>query len=182
MTIGMEIRMRFLTSGKRLMLNFTESELAKLLRENPALRLNSKYSMTVPAMATHEKILGSSPSKILLTEEEEHEILAEKLDELELDWFHPPNGGFRDIKTARRLRRMGTKPGVPDIIIVTPPPAFPDRIGTVIELKRQDGGVVSDYQKDWLARFERHGWYTAVCPGYQSSMNVLRKCGYLRGD
>jgi hypothetical protein len=155
----------------------TESDLAKLLRENPALRLNKKFSMT----PVSEKKSGSFRVELLPTEEEEQELLAEKLDEIGVDWFHPPNGGFRNITTARRLRKMGVKPGVPDIIIITPPPAFPDLSGTVIELKRQDGGDgASDYQKDWLERFDRYKWYTAVCPGYHAAVEVLKQCGYVK--
>jgi hypothetical protein len=79
-----------------------------------------------------------------------------------------------------KLKKAGVKPGVPDIIIVTPPPAFPDKKGTVIELKRRIGGTVSDEQEDWLGALNDLGWYTVVCRGYDEVVKVLRDCGYLR--
>jgi hypothetical protein len=165
-------------------LYFTEAELRQMLKQNPALRLNQKFSQTLfpdPGRpARGEKIKsGAAVQGPLPLEEEEQERLAEKLDELGVDWFHPPNGGFRKITTAKRLRKLGVKPGVPDIVIITPPPAFPGRPGTVIELKRLDGGDVSDYQIDWLKRYMRYGWVTAICPGYVAAVEVLKICGYM---
>lgn len=32
--------------------------------------------------------------------------------------WHTPNGGKRDKATARKLKRMGVKPGVPDIAVL----------------------------------------------------------------
>lgn len=33
-------------------------------------------------------------------------------------WFHPPNGEERSAATGAKLKRMGVKAGVPDIIII----------------------------------------------------------------
>jgi hypothetical protein len=58
-------------------------------------------------------------------------------------WFHPPNGGWRKKATARRLKAMGVKPGVSDIIICRP-----DGPDIWIELKAF-AGVLTPAQKDW---------------------------------
>jgi len=152
-------------------LNFSERELAELLRQNPAFRINPQYSQ----LST-----GYGQEMIIPTEEEEQERLAADLDDLGLRWCHVPNGGYRDFKTAKLLRRLGVKPGVPDILIFNPPPAFPGRPGTVIEMKRQFGGKISAYQKDWLSALRELNWYTAVAEGYQKALEVLRECGYIK--
>ncbi len=33
-------------------------------------------------------------------------------------WFHAANGERRHISTAKRLKRMGVKPGIPDLCII----------------------------------------------------------------
>jgi hypothetical protein len=37
----------------------------------------------------------------------------------EVVWFHVPNGEQRSIRTAVRLKAMGVRKGVPDLIIIT---------------------------------------------------------------
>ena len=44
------------------------------------------------------------------------EIQAAKYPVLEL-MYHTPNGGKRDITTAKKLKRRGVKPGVPDVCL-----------------------------------------------------------------
>jgi len=48
-------------------------------------------------------------------------------------------------------KRMGVRPGVPDMIIVGKSKLL------FLELKRVKGGVVSDYQKEWLEALESLG-------------------------
>ena len=114
----------------------------------------------------------------LPTEEEEQETLASYLDYIGVWYCHVPNGGHRHVAVAKKLKKAGVKPGVPDILIFDPPPAFPEKVGTAIELKRQEGGVVSDDQNDWLDALEKRGWYRAVCEGADEAIKVIRNCGY----
>lgn len=92
-------------------------------------------------------------------------------------FFHCPNGGKRDKRTAEKLKRMGVSPGVPDLIIVEPPKGT-DRPGAVIEIKKI-GGRVSKEQRAWLQRFELSGFVTAVCYGLDACMSTLEEWGYL---
>jgi len=73
---------------------------------------------------------------------------------------------------------MGVKAGVPDIIIIDPPPAFRDCVGTVIELKRGKGGKLSEEQAAWLLKFAGRHWLTAVCFGVDQAIEKLEKAGY----
>lgn len=53
--------------------------------------------------------------------------------------FAIPNGEYRAMTTAKKLRAEGVVPGVPDLFI-------PDWL-VWIEMKRKEGGSVSDDQK-----------------------------------
>ena len=80
------------------------------------------------------------------SELDEQILLAQYLDWIGVLWFHPPNEGRRSWRTGVALKRAGMKSGVPDCIIITPPPNRPDRRGTAIELKRCDGGQLTANQ------------------------------------
>lgn len=77
-----------------------------------------------------------------------------------------PNGGWRDIRTAARLKAEGVCRGVPDIFI----PAW----GLWIEMKKQKGGAVSEAQKDWLEYLDEIGYGAVVCRGAEDAMNTAR--------
>ncbi len=72
--------------------------------------------------------------------------------EMELPWYHTPNGGRRSKLEALNLRAMGLKRGIPDIVI---PLARSPYHGLVIELKRIDG-TLSDLSEDQKLRLN---WY-----------------------
>lgn len=122
-----------------------------------------------------------------MTEHEIHRIVVAHLRRARVDFFHPMNEGKRGPKAASQLRGLGVMPGVPDLIIVTPPRALrpePEFTmlglyrGAVLELK-SDTGRTSPEQRDWLAVFERHGWATAVTKGLDAAMTQLRAWGYI---
>ncbi len=92
--------------------------------------------------------------------------------------FHIPNGGGRSKAEAGRFKMEGVKAGVPDLFL--PAPRGPWH-GLFIEMKRMDGGRVSQSQKDWLESLERQGYRAVVCQGWQDAAEVIE--GYLRsGD
>lgn len=68
------------------------------------------------------------------------------------EFFHPPNGGWRAKKTASLLKRMGAKPGVPDLVFW----ALPRCPLAYVELKREDGRL-SDTQETFKATCESNG-------------------------
>ena len=67
-------------------------------------------------------------------------------------WFHVPNGGKRSKATAARLRQMGVRPGVADLILLTA-----TMLSLAIELKIPKGGRQSDSQKGFQAAWEANG-------------------------
>ncbi len=109
------------------------------------------------------------------SEASEQVVLARWLTRNKILFFHPPNGGKRVRSEARLFRRMGVKRGVPDIVIVDP---VGDYVGTVVELKRVSGGVVSAEQREWLSAFKERGWATCIAKGARDAVSQLQELGY----
>lgn len=91
--------------------------------------------------------------------------------------YHPANGGKRSKREAAKLKRMGVKPGVPDLHL---PIARGGFHGLYVEMKRLEGGRVSTEQKTWLAALHAAGHCVAVCEGHEQAIAVLRD--YLAAD
>lgn len=79
--------------------------------------------------------------------------------------FAIPNGGKRSIVTAKRLRREGVTPGVPDLYI----PAW----GIWIEMKRQKGGRTSPDQDSMIEYLEQIGHTVVVGYGAMDASDKL---------
>lgn len=106
------------------------------------------------------------------------------LDTMRVRWFHPPNGGNRSAVTGGRLKRQGVKRGVPDIVIIDPPPARASCVGAVVELKptlaERPGNKPTKEQREWLHEFEQRGWAAAVAYGADEAIRILKELGYAR--
>jgi len=77
-----------------------------------------------------------------------------------LEWIiHVPNGGKRPRGAAGRLKAMGVKPGVLDILLPLP---FNGWAGLGIEMKVGSNKTTAQ-QDDWLQVLQASGYYTAVC-------------------
>lgn len=111
-------------------------------------------------------------------EEVEQRAVAQYLDLLGILWCHCPNGGHRNKVSAGKMKAQGQKPGVPDILIFSPPPINPTAKGVAIELKRIKGGTLSPDQKRWLSDLSDIGWITKRCNGSGEAIDFLRELGY----
>jgi hypothetical protein len=87
-------------------------------------------------------------------------------------WFHSPNGGARNAQEGAKFKRMGVKPGVPDIVLPMPRKSYH---GLVIELKRVDGSIgdLSDSQNDWLNWFKTQQWSVHVAFGFEEAKKIV---------
>lgn len=74
--------------------------------------------------------------------------------------FAIPNGEYRAMTVAKRLKAEGVVPGVPDLMILTP-----SGKSIFVEMKRQKGGSLSAKQKDVINKIERLGFPVSVCKG-----------------
>lgn len=98
-----------------------------------------------------------------------------KYPELEL-LFHIPNEGKRTIINGARLKAQGMKPGVPDICLPVPNLKY---TALYIELKRRNGGKVSENQRGWIAALNRVGCRAVVCHGWDEAREEIER--YLGG-
>lgn len=98
----------------------------------------------------------------------------QKWPELEL-LFHCPNEiGTRSRSDGVRLKQMGVKPGVPDLLLPVEKGAYH---GLCIEMK-YDRGTLQENQKRKLRLLAEQGRYCAVCYGAEEAVKVLKE--YLR--
>ena len=85
-----------------------------------------------------------------------------------------PNGGSRDIREAKNLKRQGVKAGVPDLCLPVPKGAYH---GLYIEMK-VGRNKPSAKQKEWLAALGGNGYAVCVCYGAAEARRYIEK--YLR--
>lgn len=89
-------------------------------------------------------------------------------------WFHPANGEHRDPRTAAKLKAMGVKPGIPDLVLIAP-----SGLAHFLELKRGKAPL-SAAQRDFHAHAEAQGWPVAVASSFERAEAVLCGWGALR--
>lgn len=89
--------------------------------------------------------------------------------------YHIPNGGKRNITTAKRLKTEGVKAGVPDIHL---PVARHGFHGLYIELKKKKGSGTTENQDRWLEDLNAQGYHAVVCKGWEeASKKILSYLG-----
>lgn len=90
--------------------------------------------------------------------------------------YHVPNEGKRSIVTGSRLKQLGLKSGVPDVIL---PVAHGGYIGLAVEMK-YGKNKVTENQTRWLDMMSRHGHKTAVCYSFEEAKKVITD--YLKSE
>ena len=107
--------------------------------------------------------------------ETEHQVqcaIAQYLDMRGLCWWAIPNGGNRNLITAKKLKAEGVKKGVPDICIINEGMAY------FLEVKRPASsnskkGYLSKAQKEKIAELKEAGAEVAVV---YSVADVIEAC------
>lgn len=84
-----------------------------------------------------------------------------------------PNGGFRHMAEARRLKAEGVRAGVPDVFLAIPAQGYH---GLFLELKDPKGRVSPD-QKGMLETLRASGYACCVCFGWDEAQEAIE--GYL---
>jgi hypothetical protein len=85
----------------------------------------------------------------------------------ELIVFHPASGEFRDAITAGKLKRMGVRRGIPDLVILPP-----DGRAAFLEIKSPTGRL-SPEQQDFGAWCAAHGYRWGVARGIDDARRVF---------
>lgn len=83
--------------------------------------------------------------------------------------YHIPNERS-DKRQAAILKKMGVKRGVPDLCLPVPRGKYH---GLYIEMKRADGGTVSDDQSWWNEQLLSLGYASVFCSGWESGKEAL---------
>lgn len=83
-----------------------------------------------------------------------------------------PNGGYRHMVEAVKLKRSGVQRGVPDLCIPIPRGKYH---GLYIEMKRQKGGVLSDGQLYWLTLLRDQGYFAEIANGYEEGRCIVER-------
>lgn len=113
-----------------------------------------------------------------MTEHDVQKTAVKLLRKAGVRFFAVPNGGMRTKATAAKLWAEGVESGVPDLVIIDPPPSNPYQAGTVIEVKR-DKGKASPEQVKWLKQFSDCGWSVHCTKGIAELLKLLVTLGYL---
>ncbi len=91
-------------------------------------------------------------------------------------FYHIPNEGKRSKAEGAKLKREGLKEGVSDNCL----PVKKGEYGSLyIELKKRQGGKVSDAQSDWIDLMKEVGNAAFVCEGWEQAAKVIED--YLEG-
>lgn len=84
-----------------------------------------------------------------------------------------PNGGFRHIGTARRLKAEGVKAGVPDVFLAIPANGYH---GLFLELKiPAKTSRVSEPQREMKCLLEKQGYACRICFGWDAAREAIEE-------
>lgn len=125
---------------------------------------------------TIERRRSKAPRLPTPTEEVTHRAVVAHLERRAVPgllYWHTPNGELRRPAAGGRLRAMGSRAGIPDLLLM--------RAGQLyaLELKR-DGGRVSDAQREAMAELSAAGAIVAVAYGLDEALAQLTAWGLLR--
>lgn len=81
-----------------------------------------------------------------------------------------PNGGDRHPAVAAKLKAEGVSRGYPDLLLDV---ARGQWHGLRLELKRTQGGRLSEFQEAWHRRLWAQGYKVVVCLGWEAAAAEL---------
>lgn len=90
----------------------------------------------------------------------------------DLIWFHPANGGYRHPREAKKLKDMGVKPGIADLVFILPP----DNAAAFIELKVGKNRL-TESQAALQVQCGERGIPYAVCRSLDDVLSTLNTWG-----
>lgn len=93
-----------------------------------------------------------------------------------LSFWHTPNESDVPVQRRTHLKAMGLEAGIPDIVVITPPP-IGGYVGAVLELKAGKNKP-SKKQQEWLERFASCGWAVGWTASMPTALAWFRNLGY----
>jgi hypothetical protein len=85
--------------------------------------------------------------------------------------FAIPNGGYRHLSVARKLRAEGVVSGIPDLFLAIPRNGFP---GMFIEMK-VGRNKPTQMQTFRMKQLTRRGYKCVVCRSLEQFMDIIEK-------
>lgn len=110
------------------------------------------------------------------TESDEQKLLFEWIEWAKVKYpelalcYHVVNEGRRSYATGRRMVAEGLRKGVPDICLPVPNMRY---TALYIELKRKNGGRLSNEQRGWIDALNRVGNLAVVCHGFEEARDTI---------
>ena len=110
------------------------------------------------------------------TEHDEQVTVIQYCDVKKITVFAVPNGAHLSGGIKSRARQMnslkaeGLRSGILDLMI---PIASNGYHGMFIEMKRQEGGKVSEEQKAWIKLLNENGYRAVVCKGAKAAISEI---------
>lgn len=105
--------------------------------------------------------------------------VAQYLNMRKLLWCHLPNEGKRSLLANVELKRQGLLAGMPDNLIFTPCPAFPQARGVAFELKREDKSASPTIlQLKRLDDLKKVDWITGWFRGSDDAIKWIKELGW----
>jgi len=105
----------------------------------------------------------------MLLENEEQKLLVKYLELKGYKFSALPLDTFtKSWSVKMRNKSIGVRAGVPDLMVIKE-----NRL-IFIEMKRSNGGVLSDYQKEWIKELNKCNKVEAyVCKGYEEAIEII---------
>lgn len=86
--------------------------------------------------------------------------------------FAIPNGGWRNLTTAAKLKAEGVVAGVPDLFLAVPRGEYH---GLWIEMKNGKAGRLSEPQKQMLANLRNENYKCEVCHSWTDFCKIIQE-------
>jgi len=100
-------------------------------------------------------------------EREEQITFCNYLDFMNILYFAVPNGGSRNEREAKNLKKEGVKAGVPDMVVILEGQCL------FVEMKRVKGSTTSKEQKVWIETLTALGHHAKVCKGAKEAIEFV---------
>lgn len=105
-------------------------------------------------------------------EDQEQEAFIYYLDTQGFKYFAVPNANKRTFWQQRKVKKEGLKSGVPDIVILAKSASGKFNV-LFMEIKRQEGGQVSEKQQEWINWLDKNEYAVCVAKGCEHAIKLF---------
>ena len=89
--------------------------------------------------------------------------------------FHIPNEGKRSPRTGAELKRLGLKPGVPDLFLAVPRPINGVPWGGLFIEMKVNNNKCTENQKKWIRNLLQYGYQVKVAYSADEAINIIKE-------